>query len=87
MAENKTDSWKDYEVGGLWENNGGETFYIQLDFDDGKGKVVLKAFRNQFKKEGSRQPDFRVYKDLPDTRKQPPKVRKPLEAENDNPFD
>lgn len=81
MSEKSSNSWKDYEVGGMWENKN-KSFYLKIDFKDGNGIQVLKAFKNQFKDEGSKVPDFKIYKDLPENKPQPPKKRRPLESED-----
>ena len=58
QGENKNPS-----VGAIWKRqtrNGQEMLSMELEIE-GIGKVGFVAFKNDFKKEGDKQPDFKVF--------------------------
>lgn len=64
MSDTKTNngpSLKDREVGAIWQNE--KSMMMRLKNSAGQ-EVKFLILKNNWKEEGSKQPDFRVYKDL-----------------------
>ena len=60
MSDNNKNDWSDRELGALWVNvkNGKNEKYLTGHINN--QKVII--FKNQFKEENPKAPDFRVYK-------------------------
>lgn len=61
---NKND-WKDREVGAFWkrETENGEKTYLTGYVTIGGKKINLVVYKNKFKEENEKAPDYRVYLD------------------------
>ena len=86
INKEKKNSWKDFEVGGVWDN--GKYLYIKIEDKKNGEKKIYKAFRNKFKNE-DKHPDWKVYENLPELNKNRPQHPKPkkIDEEESSAFD
>lgn len=75
-------------TGGLWINkdkNGEE--YLSGSFNDGDKLIRIKVYKNPFKKDGDRSPDYRiVLDDAPKTEDRKKVVKHEVQDDSDIPF-
>lgn len=88
--QNKTNDWKERELGALWlkESEKGKFLsgYVTVDGEEVSVVVYKNNFYEQDKKDGKNSPYYRVYKSLPkEGQKQTPKEQ-PEDDHEDVPF-
>lgn len=52
---------KEKSIGGIWINGEGEKKYLNIQLDLEGEKYKLIAFKNRYKEENEKQPDYRIY--------------------------
>ncbi len=57
---------KQLSIGGIWIKQGQKGEFLSISIDIGEGvKKSFLAFRNDYKKEGDKAPDYKIYESKP----------------------
>ena len=92
MAENETKTKNPNDIGALWigvdSSTGEKRFYGRLEING--ESIFFKMYKNKFKEPGSKQPDYRLYRQsdstsAPKTTTAPASTTAPSEPANEQP--